>query len=449
MKNKCTTYLLFLFLSLIATAHAEKSRGVWFWNTTSVPAPGDPYNDDDFLITSPYSSSLVVGDALAEDETLAFFVLHDVKRVYGSYQNRPVSEPAVIANWNRKLHCGGVESQLLIDGVNVHLASFIPDLLEKIDERFIDFNAGFPGDPAAHFKAVHLDVEPQGSAPWSGATGAVKRAMLEDLLDVYNGVRAHLDANGHADTPLYADIPFTWDKIPGSIAWADPADRDAWFTAVGVACDGLSIMTFSKDTVSELEVATAYERSGTLDQRARVGIQPKIFNSGIWPDYPAFEAVMLGLEDSIGTNEATDIENYAFWRHSLAETTADVAPVHRGLYFHRNPTVPGAIDHPYGSEDVVGDAAAEDEMIAWLKAFGIRRLFGEYWNKPAGGSCEHRGVEYEAGGELCAVATLPGCERGVGGGFCERCDDLPHLEFGQLQQCLCEQSRGTVQGSAA
>lgn len=364
-------------LALISTAAAEKSRGVWFWNATSVPSL-----IDGTTITSPHSSSIVVGDAAKEDETVAFFVLHDVKRLYGSYQNRPVSEPAVIAAWNRKLHCGGVQSQLLIDGVNVHLPTFLPDLLGKIDDRFIDFNAGFPGDPAAHFKAIHLDVEPQGSAPWAAGTDADKRDLLDDLLNVYIGVRAHLDAHGHAATPVYADIPFTWDKIPGSIAWADAADRDAWFTAVGSTLDGLSIMTFSKDTVSELEIATDYEREGTLDQRSRIGIQPKIFGTGIWPDYSSFEVVMLGLEASIGTNEATDIENYAFWRHSIAATTPDVAPVFRGLYFHRDPSVPGAIDHPFGANDVVGNVTAEDEMLDWLTAFGVRRLFGEYGNEP-------------------------------------------------------------------
>lgn len=144
----------------------------------------------------------------------------------------------------------------------------------------IDFNAGFPSDPAAHLKAVHLDVEPQGSAPWDGISGAVKRGLLEVLLNVYIGVRAHLDANGHATTSIYADIPYPWDKIPGSIAWIDPADRDAWCTAVGTAREGLSIMTFSKDTVSELEVATAYERSGSLVQHFRIGIKPKISGSG-------------------------------------------------------------------------------------------------------------------------------------------------------------------------
>jgi hypothetical protein len=364
-------------LALIATASAGKFRGVWFWNVSSVPSLVDGKT-----ITSPYSSSLVVGDSAKEDETLAFFVLHDVKRLYGSYQNRPVSEPSVIAAWNRKLHCSGVESQILIDGTNVHLVDFLPDLLDKIDDRFIDFNASFPSDPAAHFKAIHLDVEPQGSVPWPGGTAAVKRGLLTDLLNVYIGVRAHLDVHGHAATPIYADIPFTWDKIPGSIGWADAADRDAWFTAVGNAVDGLSLMTFSKDTVSGLEIATEYERSGSLDQRARIGIQPKIFGSGIWPDYPTFETVMVALEASIGTNEATDIENYAFWRHSIAATTPDVAPIYRGLYFYRNPSVPGAIDHPFGSIDVVGDATAEDEMLDWLTTFGIRRLFGEYWAEP-------------------------------------------------------------------
>lgn len=373
-----TLTIILTALALISSASAEKSRGVWFWGATSIPSP-----IDGTTITSPHSSSVVVGDAAKEDETIAFLMLHDVKRLYGSYQNRPVTEPSVIAEWNRKLHCGGVQSQLLLDGIDVHLPTFLPGLLERIDDRFIDFNAGFSGDPAAQFKAIHLDVEPQGSTPWDVGTGADRRDLLDDLLDVYLGVRAHLDANGHAATPIYADIHFNWDKFPGgSIAWEDAADRDAWFTAVGNTLDGLSIMTFSKDTVSELEIATDYERAGTLDQRSRIGIQPKIFGTGIWPDYPAFEEVMLGLEASIGSNEATDIENYAFWRHAIATSTPDVAPVFRGLYFHRDPIVPGALGHPFGADDIVGNLTAEDEMLDWLTTFGIRRLFGEYGNEP-------------------------------------------------------------------
>lgn len=373
MKN---LYLLAISVVFCGLALAQPERGVWFWNNTSIPDPAggpDP-------VPSPYGSGFVVGDSAAEDETIAFWKLHDVKRVYGSYQNRPVTEPAVIAAWNRKLHGCRIQSQLLLDGINVHLPSFIPDLLNKIDERFIDYNDAYAGDLAAQFKAVHLDVEPQGA--WGGASPLYKRVRIADLLTVYTAVRDHLDTNGYAHIPLYADIPFTWDKIPGSIGWADPADRDGWFADIAAVLDGVSIMTFSKDTAPELMIATDYERSGPLSNRARIGIQPKVFGSGIWPDYSTFRTEMLALEAAVGSKEATDIENYAFWRHALATTTPDVAPIYRGLYFHRDPDIPGAIGDTFGTIHVVGNAARESEMLDWLQTFGIRRLFGEYGNFP-------------------------------------------------------------------
>ena len=90
----------------IGVAGAEVHHGVWFWGSTTLPDSS----------SSPYGSTVVVGDVAKENDLIIFFDYHDVKRVYGSYQNRPVSEPAVIAAWNGKLDAAGIQSQLLIDG---------------------------------------------------------------------------------------------------------------------------------------------------------------------------------------------------------------------------------------------------------------------------------------------------------------------------------------------
>ena len=53
---------------------------------------------------------VVVGDPAKEGETINFFNIHGVKRVHGSYQNRPVSELTVIAAWNAKLDAADITS---------------------------------------------------------------------------------------------------------------------------------------------------------------------------------------------------------------------------------------------------------------------------------------------------------------------------------------------------
>ncbi len=154
-----------------------------------------------------------------------------------------------------------------------------------------------------------------------------KRAFLDNLLDAYIDIRAALDAGSYPGLPIYADIPFTWDKIPGSIGWTSPTDRNDWLNAVLTVVDGLTIMTFSKDSFAALETATDYERtmgSGNV----HVAIQPKVGPGKIWPTYPAFESSMIALET--GHGEA-HIENYAFWRHAYEDFGPTIGTTLPGL----------------------------------------------------------------------------------------------------------------------
>lgn len=307
-----------LLLALAASAHAEIHRGLWFWGSTTLPD----------LTTSPYGSSVVVGDGTAEDESIAFFTAHGVKRLYGSYQNRPVSEPAVIAAWNTKLDAVGVQSQILLDGNAVNDPAEMTSLLTKITNRLVNFNNSYAADPASQFDALHLDLEPQGLPEWDSGTPADKRDLLDDLLQAYLDIRNHLDTAGLTAIPLYADIPFSWDKLPvdgGSVGWADATDRDTWFAAIDVPLDGVSVMTFSKDTYPELADATDYERSGPLAE-ARVAIQPKCGPDELWPTLLHINAIIHQLETNLGPTEAVDLENYAFWRYSIETCGIEVGP---------------------------------------------------------------------------------------------------------------------------
>lgn len=316
----------FLLTSLFlpCLTHAAPHRGVWFWNKTSIWVDG-------VKIESPHSSKFVVGDGVKEDEAIRFMRCQKIKEVYGSYQNRPRDEPLPIRAWNAKLYAAGIESQLLISGFDPEDTARLADpdhleLVENVQERLIDFN-NTPGMPATErFTGLHLDLEPQSLEYWQDtATEADKRLMLEQLRDAYADIRAALDAAGFAGFPIYADIPYTWDKMPaphpdaGSIGWASASDRDGWFAAISAQLTGISIMTFSasKDTLPELADATEYERmSGFFGGTVHVAVQPKVGPGEIWPTYPTFSAIVVGLETAYGE---AHVENYAFWRQAYEE----------------------------------------------------------------------------------------------------------------------------------
>jgi len=314
--------LFFLLYScvLLLPSHAELHRGVWFWGSTTLPdASPSPFGSIDVVDD-------VVADGTDEDETIAFFTAHGVKRVYGSYQNRPVSDAGDIAAWNTKLDDAGIESQLLLDGNEVADVGY---LTTKITNRLINFNLAMGTDEAAKFDALHLDLEPQGLPAWDSGTPADKRALLQELYDAYVTIRNHLTAAGAPfDTmPIYADMPFFWDKLPvdsGSVDWADAADRDDWYSDCTTVLEGISVMTFSKDNFASVDAAIDYERTGPFVGKARVGIQPKVGPGELWLAIFEYNAVMNDLEAAYGPTGATDIENYAFWRHAIETTGVTV-----------------------------------------------------------------------------------------------------------------------------
>lgn len=360
------------------------------WGSTTIP---DGLGG---TTSSPYGVNNILGNAALENDVIAFLKLHRVNRVYGSFGNKPdpawppATDHPKVAAWNEKLACVRIQSQLLLEAISVSAVDDTTDILDKITRRFIDFNDLYAAESDKQFKALHLDIEPQQTPPYSGGSAADKRAVLDDLFDTYAAIRAHLDANSYPGTPIYADIPFTWDKIPGSIGWADPADRDAWFTSLTTVLDGITIMTFSKDTAPELDVATAYERGSVLpvlDGFARIAIQPKVGvldpPTIIWPDYPTFNSALNDLEALVEEDETTDLENLGLWRHAIDSTGLGYTLRNRGLWFWEGDpydTIPSSGD--YHTLAVVGDAVEEDEAISFMTARQVKRLFGQYTGTP-------------------------------------------------------------------
>jgi hypothetical protein len=330
--------ILFPLLVILAAfpASGTKKRAVWFWASSS----------------STYGSISIVGTPVRETQTLDFFNGHSIKKVYGSYQNRPASEPTVIATWNAKLDAEGIESQFLMSENSWIFPSNHPGFLNKITDRVINFNAG--QSTAGQFDGLHLDIEPQALDPeWDLATPTEKRDMLLLLRDTYAAVRTHFITNGLPDFPVYADLP-VWFDSSSSIGWTDSAERDAWFEAISTNLTGISLMPFDRDTFNNIGDGVSWERANITNATVRIGLETDIGSSGTWPTSLDFDAMMETMESNYGTDEATDIQAYAIWRQKLideaigsVDVTIHATPGTKqaNLQFETNPDTTYAILH--------------------------------------------------------------------------------------------------------
>ena len=356
--------ILTCVLSFLTPFVSGQSRGVWFWGSTTLPGGG----------ASPWGSTDVVGNAALEDDTVGFLTAHFVDRIFGSYGNRPVTEAAVIAAWNEKLFLNGISSQLLLSGSGVNDPAEVANWQAKIANRLIAFNDTASFTPSQKFKALHLDLEPQQLAAWGGGDGDVKKGLLNDLLNVYSLIRTQLDTAGYSSLPMYADIPFFWDKLPddgGSVNWLTAAERDTWFAAVASELEGVSVMTFSKDNSPALQVATDYERSGPLFGKAVIAIQPKIGAGELWLDYPDFETVLHQLEDDVLPIQATDIENYGFWRHAIS-TTEILPAITDVIEVAHDPDTGGGVVIIHGVPGHVYILRQSSDLDGWVELTRVR-----------------------------------------------------------------------------
>jgi hypothetical protein len=298
--NPLTFFSAILILSIALPASATKNRAVWFWASAD----------------SIYGSISVVGTPVRETQTLDFFNGHGIKKVYGSYQNRPVSEPAAIATWNAKLDAAGIESQFLMSENTWIFPTNHPGFLDKITQRVINFNAGQTA--AGQFDGLHLDIEPQALNEFKDGTPTEKRDYLNLLRDTYAAVRTHFVTNGLPDFPVYADLP-VWFDSSSSVGWTDTAERDAWFEAISTNLTGISLMPFARNSFSNIDDGVSWERANITNATVRIGLESDIGSSGTWPTSLDFDAMMETMESNYGTDEATDIQAYAIWHQKLVD----------------------------------------------------------------------------------------------------------------------------------
>lgn len=292
-----------IFVGMLITlpASASKHRGLWFWRESGSG--------------SIWGSDAIVGNNTLENQTIAFFNARSIRRVYGSYGNRPVSEPATIASWNAKLQAAGIQSQFLMSENTWIFPANHASFLDKVQERVIDFNNA-PGRAAAEkFDALHLDIEPQALPEWGSLTDLQQRDHLFLLRDTYAAVRQLFVDAGMPDFPIHADLPVWFDSYPGgSIGWASATERDQWFDDISADLTGISLMPFDRDSFSNIDSGVTWELANVPN--VRVGIEADI--PGTWPDVPAFHDMMEQLEIAYGASHAVDIQDYQLWRDALA-----------------------------------------------------------------------------------------------------------------------------------
>ncbi len=240
-------------------------RGIWFFD----------------VVGHRLASGTVVGNAFKEDNVISKLVTEGVSRVYSSFAN-PVPPPADadIAAWNAKLNANGITPMLLLsDASELASQSFF-------DNQLINFNNGRPANE--QYAGVKLDLEPQAAPDWATDTPAQRRDTLLKLRDTYADIRAHLDANGEAGTPIYADLPVWFDVTGGTIGWGEGTvltaeqERDQWFTDIASSLDGITLMAFGTSFFASIESNVNWEINN-FGADVRVALEALVGDGQTWP----------------------------------------------------------------------------------------------------------------------------------------------------------------------
>lgn len=193
----------------------------------------------------------VVGTPDNEDVAIQALLDRGFSRVYSSLGERPITDPVLVADWNRKLHAHDIESYLLMS--HNTWAYDWGGLLTKIEARLIDFNQGHTADES--FDGLALDVEPYAlkcpATPCWSEDLDDRRDLLHEMMKMYIEVDQDLETRLGPDLPLLVAIPPWYDHLEEpdrDFYWESDVVRDAWFAELVGATDGLSLMTYCRDT---------------------------------------------------------------------------------------------------------------------------------------------------------------------------------------------------------
>ncbi len=280
------------------------ARGVWFWREDG------QYN----------GAGAIVGDPLREAQTLATFGAYGFRRVYGSYDWGSATAETDIAAWNAQLAAAGRWRTLLMsENTWVDSANW-PNLQTKLQDRIVTYNAAVATNET--FTSVHFDIEPHALPAWSGLSEAGKRAYLDDLLATFQMIRAYLDMQGATSIRIYADLPVWYDNLPpalggtGSIGWTSITDRENWWNDLGAALNGITLMAFERDTLSQITNAVTWEIDN-FPREVRIGIEVDIGPTKTWPSFNAMLAMASQIEAPWSLNKGVDFQSYRLFKGAI------------------------------------------------------------------------------------------------------------------------------------
>ena len=290
LKARCLG-LSFVVCALHFLAHPSAraqsaNRGVWFWNTPS----------------GPLGSANIVGSSTLENQAVREFQRWGIAHVYGSYGSQPATNPATVGQWNQMLSGHGIESALLLAQDTWTFDD--SGLLEDLQTQLLNFNDSQPA--RAQFKAVHLDIEPQGLSTWPTDNQYLD---LLDLANTYQDARDFLNTNGAADIPIYADLA-DWFYSLTAINWPSASARDQWFVTLSHSLAGITLMAYDLPTFSQISGVVQYELTNFAGG-VRVGLEADIGPGQTWSNLEAMLGVASQLESNYTDSVGIDLEDFS------------------------------------------------------------------------------------------------------------------------------------------
>ncbi len=270
---KMSCVLLAGVLATSAVANAQEHRSAWMWSSK----------------TSPYGAGKVMSDPLATVNMIRDFQYWGFDRIYATLSTNDDN----IAAWNAGLDDVGIQSQSLMGDAHWIFPGDSRDgLLQRIQFTVIDFNES-RADPREWVDAIHLDIEPHALVEWQTGTFPEQQEMLWMLSDTYAAVRQYLDDNGQSQVKLYADVPVWFD-----MAWY-PEERDQWYASVGDSLDGISIMAYSRPSMTQIINDVQYEVDN-FNGEVRIGLESASGPGETWATHQDLLDMADALEDYYG-----------------------------------------------------------------------------------------------------------------------------------------------------
>lgn len=150
---------------------------------------------------------------------------------------------------------------------------------------------------------------------WDDLDSLGRAQRYELLRQTFIDVRAHLDANGHASTPIYVDLA-PWVDSSSNFDWSTTpvVDGSDWLTQVATEVTGMTFMTYERDSAASIDSSVSFE--STLNTQLRVSVSAKerapLSTTTTWADLNAMWSVVDDLEAAHCGARPVDLFNYRY-----------------------------------------------------------------------------------------------------------------------------------------